>query len=175
MKTRKYIIPIVILILLFGCTESKTQTQTLNINIDSLLNKTEMVNIELTTWDRSEHLLIGTDSNWVKENIINKKEELWISNKSYLSKDALNYIVKFVLEHSSAQFTSLEIAPQAKALIVHLYGQNGEMIGFVFQKEKSRNYIDKFIRRLRVARYSKEYDEVIGQLVKYDSMLGQYE
>lgn len=171
MKTRKYIIPIIILIMLFGCTESKTQT--LNFNSDSLLNKTELVNIELTTWDRSEYLLIGTDSNWVKENIINKKEELWISNKSYLSKDALNYIVKFVLEHSSDQYTSLKIDHQVAALIVHLYGTNGEMIGFVFQKEKSRNYIDQFIRRLRVAPYSKEYDEVISQLVKYDSILGQ--
>lgn len=172
MKTHKYIIPI-ILLLLFGCTESKTQT--LNVISDSLLNKTELVNIELTTWDHSEYLLIGTDSNWVKENVIDKSEKLWFSDRAYLSKDALNYIVKFVLEHSSTQYTSLEIDPQVTALIVHLYGQNGEMTGFVFQKQKSKNYIEKFMSRLRVAPYNNEYDEMIKQLVKYDSILGQYE
>lgn len=155
--------------LLVGCTESKTQT--FNVNSDSLLNKTELVNIELTNWDRSEHLLIGSDSNWVKENITEKNVALLFSHKSYISQDALKYIIKFVLEHSSDEFTSSEVDAQKMAVIVHLYDVNGTKINFVFQKEKSINYIEKFIRYLSVSEYKNEYDVSIRRLMSYDSLL----
>lgn len=166
MKISKILIAI-ILILLIGCTESNTQT----LNSTSFIKTTELINIQLNSWDRSENLLIGVDSNWVQENIIQRNEALLFSDKLYLSKDALRYMLNFIIEHSSEQFISSEIDAKEIAVIVYLYNGKGEEISFAFQKEKAINYIRKFIKYLRISEYNKEYDLLIRQLVTYDSQL----
>ncbi len=168
MKINKILITIV-LVLLIGCTESNTQT----LNSSSFIKTTELINIQLNSWDRSENLLIGVDSNWVQENIVQSNEALLFSDKLYLSKDALRYMLKFILEHSSEQFTSSEIDPQVMAVIVYLYDENGNEISFVFQKEKAINYIRKFIKYLRISEYNKEYDSLIKQLINYEVVMYQ--
>lgn len=168
MKTSKILIAIV-LILLIGCTESNTQT----LNSSSFIKTTELINIQLNSWDRSENLLIGVDSNWVQENIVQRNEALLFSDQLYISKDALKYMLQFIIEHSSEQFSSSEIDAQVMAIIVSLYDGNGDEISFVFQKEKAINYLKQFIKYLRISEYTKEYDSLIKQLVNYEVVVYQ--
>lgn len=155
--------------LLFGCTESKTQT--LNIKGDNTLNKIGLVDIEFTNWDRSEHLLIGSDSNWVNENIPEKNVELVFSDRFYLSDDEFKAIAEYLINNSSEQFTKTDVDANAKAIIVRLYKVDGTSLSFILQKDDSSNYLKKFIQHLRNLEYNQVYDEIIKKITIYDNLL----